>query len=222
MVQCSEEELGRELARLGAVEVAGAVRLVEEDFEHRLVELALCLAQEHGWRFDRFPREEAARLLEAECDGAVARAVLGRYGELGANRVSLRIDAKKVALLKARTLLRAKPVWIAGEFLAAVSEALPPSDYFPPLQPADCFGFAIVEEKGALSSMRFFVLDPALEERPEEAFAQLFAARATWPLEQLLPHVQPLASPAVPLDQLLLRHCYVNRMDPSHVTVSKR
>jgi sister chromatid cohesion protein DCC1 len=220
-VQCSEEELSSELARLGAVEVTGAVRLVEGDFEHRLVELALCLALEHGWHYDAVPLDEAAQLLAEECDADVTRTVLGRCGELLPGN-KLKMDAKKVSLLKARVLLRSKPVWIAGEFFAALSEALPQSDYFAPLQAADCYDFAIVEEKGTLVSMRYFALDPALEERPEEAFAQLFAARATWPLEQLRPHVLPLASPAVPLDLLLLRHCYVNRMDPAHVTVSKR
>ena len=219
-VQCSEDELNRELNRLGAVELAGAVRLVEGDFEHRLLELALCLAQEHGWDYGAFPAAKAAQLLEAECDGVVTRAVLTCFGESDGD--SLRLDPRRVALRKARFLLRSKPLWIVGEFLAALSDALPQSDYFPPLQAKDCFGFAIVEEKGTLATIRFFALERVTEENVDEAFAQLFVARATWPLEQIFPFVQPLASPTVPVDQLLLRHCYVNRMDPKNVTVSKR
>ncbi len=220
-VQCSEEELATELQRLGVAHVRGAVRLVEPGFEHRLVDLLLALALEHGWRWEALPGKEVEQLLGEECDEEVTRAVLAQYGSVESG--SVRLDARKVALLKARFLLRSKPVWIATEFLAALGEALPQSDYFAPLKVSDCFGFAIVEEKGTLTSVRHFALDrSAIDDSPDEAFAQLFAARATWPLEQIAPFVQPLTSAAMSLDLLLLRHCYVNRMDPKNVTVSKR
>ncbi len=222
-VQCSEAELAAELGRLCVADLRGAVRLVEPEFEHRLMDLLLAVALENGWRWEALPASEAEQLLAEECDEEVTRAVLAQYGTAATGGGTVRLDARKVALLKARFLLLAKPVWIAAEFLAALGEALPQSDYFAPLAVADCFGFAIVEEKGALTSVRHFALDrAAFGDAPEEAFAQLFAARPTWPLEQIAPFVQPLTSPAMSLDLLLLRHCYVNRMDPKNVTVSKR
>jgi hypothetical protein len=146
----------------------------------------------------------------------VARAVVARYGRIEGD--TLQLDAKRVSLFKARMLLQSKPVWIVSEFFGALANTLPISDYFPALKVSDLFGFCIVEEKGALSSIRYFSVHSG--DSLEDTFAQLFAARATWPIDQLLPYVSALAGASI--EQVLLRYCFVNRMDPKNVTVSKR
>lgn len=219
LIQCSDGELRAELEALGAFELRGLMRVCDVQFEHGLLELLLCLALEHGWNYGSIPMHEAQTQLEqADCDRVVAGSLLERYGQPNGDGV-VRLDARKVSLFKARVLLQSRPVWIVSELFGSLANALPLSDYFPELKLADLFGFCIVEEKGALSSIRYFMADAA--DSLEDTFAQLFAARATWPIEQLLPYVTPLLAGAS-VEQVLLRFCFVNRMDPKNVTVSKR
>ena len=216
-VQCSDAELSAELDSMGAFELHGRIRVCDPVFEHGLVELLLCLVLEHGWKYAEVPlREAVAMLNESDADEAAVLAVLRKYGNI--QNGSVRLDARRISLFKARVLLQSKPVWIVSEFFGSLANALPLSDYFPALKVSDLFGFCMVEEKGALSSIRYFSIDSG--DSVESAFAQLFAARTTWPIDQLLPYISPLAGASI--EQVLLRYCFVNRMDPKNVTVSKR
>jgi hypothetical protein len=219
VVQCSDGELQADLRAVGAFELRGFVRTNDVQFEHTMLELLLCLVLEYGWSYAAVPVKEATAILTgSDCDAEVVHSLLLRYGDGGVETVKL--NALLVSLAKARILLQSKPLWIVADFFAALTNALPLNDYFPLPKVADLYGCCIVEEKGTLSSIRYFVLDSVFEDSIEDTFGQLFATRPTWPIEQLIPFIQSLAGPAI--EQVLLRYCFVNRMDPKNVTVSKR
>lgn len=83
------------------------------------------------------------------------------------------------------------------------------------------FGCCVVDDKSSRLTLRY--LDPeSLPLDAEARFASLFTAKPVWTLQQMQPFVESLVGPGQQLEQLLIRHCYVNRMDPKIVTLSKR
>ena len=219
LVQSSRGELEAMLRDLGAVEIRGNMRLLHPQFEMRMLELLLAHAMEHAWPWTAVPCQGAEAALGPDCTPAAVFALLRKFGEINGEKVSLKPEL--IVGAKAEALLRGQASWGFAELAGAVAVALP--DDFPALRTIQLRGVALVEPKGNHSAVRHFSLDEASLSDPDRAFAALFAARPVWPMDQIIPFVAPLANPpSVPVENLLLRFCFVNRMDPDHVTVSKR
>lgn len=221
LVQCSEAELEVGLNKMGAVVIGEHVRLLDRGFQERALELLLCFALENGWRLDSIPLAEMAAAARQDLEPVVTRHVLEVHGSLlpGGQRVTL--DPKRLACFRGEVLLRSKPQWNLQEFESAWRAALPGGDYCGKPEVSLLFGRCILDDKGSASTIRQFVLDPP-PATAEEAFGLLFAMRAVWPLDQILPYISPLATPTLSVDQMLLRYCFVNRVETKVVTVSKR
>lgn len=220
LVQCSEAELSAGISKLGAFLFDGHLRLLDRAFQDRALDLLLSYAQENGWPLDALPLTELVQAASQDLEPSVGKHVVLLHGSLlpGGQRVVL--DPQKLARFRGTMLLRSKPQWLLSEFEAAWHVSLP-GDYCGKPVISLLYGHCIIEEKGSASSIRYFVMDPP-PATAEEAFGLLFTARAVWPLDQMLPYITPLATPSLSVDQMLLRHCFVNRVETKVVTVSKR
>lgn len=211
------------LNRVSALLLDDHWRLLDAAYERRVVELLLSYALEHNWPLDALPLEDALRVSSSDHDGRVVRHVLVQLGTLLPGALALRLDPVRLSRFHALALLAARPSWPLHDFLSAWRQALPANGYCGEPDVSQLFGSCIVDHhKGALaSSIRMFVLDPP-PATADELFPLLFAERAVWPEAQIVPYVAAVATPSANVDQLLLRHTFVNRVDAATATVSKR
>ncbi|KAF8068237.1 dscc1 [Scenedesmus sp. PABB004] len=223
-VQASRAELLAELRRLGAVQLGGVWRLVDEAYLGGLLEMLTMTALERGWPLDALPLEEAVAAMQP--DGyipAITQHCLEVFGDRSAapqaGGASYALDERRACLHYARKLLSQRDAWPESEFMAAWRAAVP-GCWAPReemllgeallLQPEPSEGFP----EPRLRSLPARSLPAA----PGARFAALFAAQPRWTREQLDPYLAGMQVPGQTVEMLLLKHARASQRSPTDPT----
>lgn len=222
LVQWSNHEIPSLLHQAGAICVSQRWRSVHPSCLRRTLRLLLASVEEAGLSWSKpLPKDVLLAF-----SSSLAPAVVNLCVEMFFSRHDDDSLVPNVALIThhvARDVASKKNEWRWTDLASAVADALPPdTNVFVGLRPEDCYGWSILEEKAGIAMVRPFSLTQQQSASSDSTFQALFAEKAVWPMEQLVPFVRHLTSPTLPLDQLLLRYCFINNMDPKKVTVSKR
>ena len=224
LVQCSDKELKAELDRLGAFLRKGKYRILDMDYEEKILDFVLSIIEENGWPFGMVPISNVTQSAKLLYEENVVASVLAKYGIRHSDQQHVALTPEKIVRFKSAAILkRAKSKGVLySDFKETLKESLSADCFIAP-KVTDLYGIAWMEQKGKEKVwLKFFELDYNKLDDAEKCFDDLFAERQVWPMEQILPYVKEFSTPTMGEDQMMLRYCYVNRMDQENVTVSKR
>jgi sister chromatid cohesion protein DCC1 len=226
MLQASAGEIDAELRRLGALEIGGKLCSMGQRYESNLMTIIFAAAVLRNWDLGALSLEECLEDADvAAYPRTVVATFLDKYAAAapsggdametdGADGGKRALDIARLAVFRAEELLDALPItqrMTVDEFMSRWRTMLP-SDAEVGMQLLH--GRAIAEPKGA----RTLIKKLALGDLPRDVkglFRVLFAQRAQWSKEELVPYLAGVVGPGQSADALLLKHTRVTRVPGS-------
>eukprot|EP01062_Namystynia_karyoxenos_P008711 TRINITY_DN13065_c0_g1_i1.p1 TRINITY_DN13065_c0_g1~~TRINITY_DN13065_c0_g1_i1.p1 ORF type:complete len:406 (+),score=125.54 TRINITY_DN13065_c0_g1_i1:71-1219(+) len=207
-VQASPAELDSALQKSGAVQIDGRWRSVAEG---PVAECLTSLVRVGGACFDleSFTWGEVTSAIGDLHDPVVVSCCVNRFcsrlDEAGAitEGTRFRLDARKVAVLRARELLHGAETWGYDDFMTQWNEACPPGV----LPDASWLGGFVISRTvdGKVCQLtRFFETDLPLPAK--ERFQALFRVKKGWRKEEILPFIEPISGPGQSVTELMRRY----------------
>eukprot|EP00743_Colponemidia_sp_Colp-15_P007026 GILK01007582.1.p1 GENE.GILK01007582.1~~GILK01007582.1.p1 ORF type:complete len:397 (+),score=66.09 GILK01007582.1:45-1193(+) len=206
-VQASRKQIEQGLHQLHTFELNGYVRMMDQRYAGEVVELILSASIENDWAIAALKPAEVSAVLSRtqmlEYPVQVVRACLSQYGTIvdGENDI-FALEEQKLCVFFAEQALLIKPEYRFDEFMQVWRRMC--KDLIEP-QLSMLRGVALVYSSGVEQFVKSFLVS-SLPQNPRERFAQIFAARQKWTLEDLQPYIMDIIPPNMTAAQFLLKH----------------
>lgn len=185
-VQASNVELEQALNDLDTIVVDGKVRILEFEYQFRVLSQMMKVLDECSYSYDMVDYEEVTEALEY----TVPRDVLDKLFFIYTEKIKHVKDfqthrfTEKLAKFFAKVLLVNAGKFHFSEFLEAWQQSLPPEM---PTDESMLYGIAIVDRKNNV--IQYFP-EENLPENVVERFHALFEAKSAWTAEEIVPYIQ--------------------------------
>ncbi|GBP54410.1 Sister chromatid cohesion protein DCC1 [Eumeta japonica] len=187
-VQASRREIDEELIKIQAIELDGFYRLLEFDYEFRVLSYMLDLIEENSWPLNRISKEITMDSLKDLTPNAILEAAFNFYTvpsivEDGIQYYQYKED--KVCRFLARVLLKSAGRFNLAEFLQAWSDSVPEGMVTNETQ---LRGIALMD-KSSTPQVIWGFLESDLPEDINERFGILFRSKDKWTVDEISPYV---------------------------------
>ncbi|CAG9570791.1 unnamed protein product [Danaus chrysippus] len=189
VVQASQAELDEELLRLQALKIGDHYRLLDFDYEFRILSYMLDLIEENSWPLNKISKEITLDSLKDLMPACILEAMFGFYTtesveEDGTKYYQYKED--KVCRFLARVLLKSAGKFNLVEFMQAWRDSVPEGMI---THKSMLAGIAIIDESSQPSVIWGFSAGD-LPEDLNQRFKILFQAKAKWTLPEISPYIE--------------------------------
>ncbi|XP_047506444.1 sister chromatid cohesion protein DCC1 isoform X1 [Pieris napi] len=219
-VQASRVELDEELTNIQAIEVDGYYRLLEFDYEFRVLSYMLDLIEENSWPLDRVSKEVTLESLKDLAPMCVLEAMFGFYTLKSAEEMGVqyyRYKEDKVCRFLARVLLRSAGRFNLFEFMQAWSDSVPEGMT---TNESLLSGIALID-KNVTPQVIWGFSENELPEDINERFRILFHTKPKWTVDEISPYIQSYATEKLNVNALLTKHARASTQDGVRVFSAK-
>ncbi|CAN2387169.1 maintenance of sister chromatid cohesion [Pristimantis euphronides] len=218
-IQASHEELMYHLKALHACSINGFWRLLEFDYEMKLLNHITQLMDSESWSFSRVPLKvclEELRSLEPEQMIEHCLECFGR--RVSAEEVFFALDEDKICRATAQMLLQNAVKFNLSEFQEVWQQSVPESmtTRLDQLQ-----GLALVDRTSRPETI-FLLKTEDLPEDTQERFNTLFSMREKWTEADISPYIQDLCAEKQTIGALLTRYARSSLQNGVKVFNSRR
>ncbi|KXJ21192.1 Sister chromatid cohesion protein DCC1 [Exaiptasia diaphana] len=204
VVQGSEKEIKESLCKIGALQMDGFWRLLDVEYEEKVVISILTLLEEKDWSWRNIPSEECCDVLEELEPREIIEHCLNRYGERisGEGQPYFALDEEKICRFYAEYLLRPTDRFSYEEFMESWQQSVPDGMT---TKEEHLAGIALVDMKSHPPVVIYFP-HYNLPEKPETRFIKLFRTRSKWTFDEIQPYIKDLVESGQSLNALLLKY----------------
>ncbi|KAJ8710177.1 hypothetical protein PYW07_009543 [Mythimna separata] len=219
-VQASKAELNEELEKIQAIEIDGHYRLLEFDYEFRVLSYMLDLIDENSWLLDRISKETTIESLKELVPLPILEATFRFYTtesvlEDGVQFYKYKQD--KVCRFLARVLLKSAGKFNLIEFLQAWRDSVPDGMV---TDESLLSGIALVD-KSTTPQVVWGFSENDLPEEINERFKILFQTKPKWTVDQISPYIECYATEKLNVNALLTKYARASTQDGVRVFSAK-
>ncbi|XP_041975696.1 sister chromatid cohesion protein DCC1 [Aricia agestis] len=219
-VQASRAELADELEKIQAVQVDEHYRLLDFDYEFRVLSYMLDLIEENSWALDRISREETLESLKDLIPRPILEAMFRFYTEESVREGAAqyyRYREGKVCRYLARVLLNSAGKFNLAEFMQAWRDSVPEGMV---TDESQLSGVALIDKSSTPQVIWGFV-EEDLPEDIGERFKVLFQTKPKWTVDEISPYIQLYATEKLNVNALLTKHARASTLDGVRVFSAK-
>ncbi|GAB0091098.1 Sister chromatid cohesion protein DCC1 [Sergentomyia squamirostris] len=199
-VQCSEEEFTVGLKVVRAIEINGYMRVLENEYEFRVMRLLLDLIEENSWSPDEVDCEVSVDSLKEIIPEDILRALFSLYTlPSGRNPGKYSYIEGEVCRIMARSILKPGLKFYIDDFLSTWQGTLPEGMT---INEKYLRGIGVIDRQASMPCVRT-LLETNLPENPHERFQVLFQAKEAWSLDEIEPYVECFTTPSATVTSIL-------------------
>uniref|UniRef100_A0A182NPC0 Sister chromatid cohesion protein DCC1 n=1 Tax=Anopheles dirus TaxID=7168 RepID=A0A182NPC0_9DIPT len=202
-VQCSKDEFHEGLKKYRAIEVDERVRMLDIEYEYRVVTLLLSVVSENSWEPDAIDKEITLEAMQGIIPYEVVDGTFDVY-TFPSERIPGRFQYHEhtVCALFAEKILQHGLKFHIDEFLVTWQEALPEG-----FEAHEKYlrGIGIVDREGAVPCVRG-LNEADLPMNLLGRLDMLFRTKERWNLEQIEPYIECFATPTVGVTSILAKY----------------
>ncbi|XP_073962546.1 sister chromatid cohesion protein DCC1 isoform X2 [Choristoneura fumiferana] len=219
-VQASRKELDEELESIQAIKIDGYIRLLEFDYEFRVLSYMLDLIEENSWPLEKITKENTLDSLKDLVPLTILESMFKFYTvestkEDGVQYYQYRQD--KVCRFLARVLLKSAGKFNLAEFLQAWRDSVPEGMV---TDESMLSGIALVDKSSSPQVIWGFV-ESDLPENINERFKVLFRTKPKWTVDQISPYIECYATEKLNVNALLTKYARASTQDGVRVFSAK-
>ncbi|XP_052861183.1 sister chromatid cohesion protein DCC1 [Anopheles cruzii] len=202
-VQCSKDEFQEGLKKYRAIEVEERIRMLDIEYEYRVVTLLLALISENSWQPDEIDKEVTFESMQGIVPYEVVDGIFDIYttpSERVPERFCYREDL--VCALFAEKILQHGLKFHIDEFLVTWQETLPEGF---DVDEKYLRGIGIVDREGSVPCVRG-LNEADLPMNLLVRLSTLFRTKERWNLEQIEPFIECFATPTVGVTSILAKY----------------
>nr|XP_020727802.1 sister chromatid cohesion protein DCC1 isoform X1 [Odocoileus virginianus texanus] len=219
-IQASEEEIMTQLRVLNACEIGGYWRILEFDYEMKLLNHITQLVDSESWSFSKVPLntclQELGPLEPEEMIEHCLKCYGKKYTEEG--EVYFELSADKVCRATAQMLLQNAVKFNLAEFHEVWQQSVPEGMT---TRPDQLKGLALVDRQSR-PEIIFLLKAEDLPEGDQERFNSLFSLREKWTEEDIAPYIQDLCGEKLTIGALLTKYARSSMQNGVKVYNSRR
>lgn len=215
-VQCSKEEFEEGLRKYRAIEIEDRIRMLDNEYEYRVVTLMLALIGENSWRLDEIDKATTIEALEGIVPYDVVDKMFDVYTE-PTESGRFRYREGLICALFAEKILQQGLKFHIDDFLTTWQETLP--DGFT----ADekyLRGIGIIDREGNVPCVRG-LNEADLPNNLLVRLVTLFKTKERWNLEQIEPYIECFTTPTLGVTSILAKHTRSLVVNGTRIYVSK-
>ncbi|KAM7075501.1 sister chromatid cohesion protein DCC1 isoform 2-T2 [Molossus nigricans] len=219
-IQASEEEIMAQLQVLNACEIEGYWRILEFDYEMKLLNHVTQLVDSESWSFTKVPLnvclQELGPLEPEEMIEHCLKCYGRRYVEEG--EVYFDLSADKICRATAQMLLQHAVKFNLAEFQEVWQQSVPEGML---TRPDQLKGLALMDRHSRPEIIFLLKVDD-LPEDTQERFNSLFSLREKWTEEDIAPYIQDLCGEKQTIGALLTKYSRSSMQNGVKVYNSRR
>ncbi|XP_023606721.1 sister chromatid cohesion protein DCC1 isoform X1 [Myotis lucifugus] len=219
-IQASEEEIMAQLQVLNACEIGGYWRILEFDYEMKLLNHVTQLVDSESWSFTKVPLniclQELGPLEPEEMIEHCLKCYGRRYTEEG--EIYFDLSADKICRATAQMLLQNAVKFNLAEFQEVWQQSVPEGMI---TRLEQLKGLALVDRQSRPEIIFLLKVDD-LPEDNQERFNSLFSLREKWTEEDIAPYIQDLCGEKQTIGALLTKYSRSSMQNGVKVYNSRR
>uniref|UniRef100_A0A904A5N5 Sister chromatid cohesion protein DCC1 n=1 Tax=Anopheles quadriannulatus TaxID=34691 RepID=A0A904A5N5_ANOQN len=202
-VQCSKDEFQEGLKKYRAIEVDDRVRMLDIEYEYRVLTLLLSVVSENSWELDAIDKDVTLEAMQGIIPFEVVDGMFNVYttpSERMPGRFQYREDL--VCAMFAEKILQHGLKFHIDEFLVTWQEALPEG-----FEANEQYlrGIGIIDREGSVPCVRG-LNEADLPMNLLGRLDMLFRTKERWNLEQIEPYIECFATPTVGVTSILAKY----------------
>ncbi|EAA07032.4 AGAP010703-PA [Anopheles gambiae str. PEST] len=202
-VQCSKDEFHEGLKKYRAIEVDDRVRMLDIEYEYRVLTLLLSVVSENSWELDAIDKDVTLEAMQGIIPFEVVDGMFNVYttpSERMPGRFQYREDL--VCAMFAEKILQHGLKFHIDEFLVTWQEALPEG-----FEANEQYlrGIGIIDREGSVPCVRG-LNEADLPMNLLGRLDMLFRTKERWNLEQIEPYIECFATPTVGVTSILAKY----------------
>nr|XP_008974424.3 sister chromatid cohesion protein DCC1 isoform X2 [Pan paniscus] len=219
-IQASEEEIMTQLQVLNACKIGGYWRILEFDYEMKLLNHVTQLVDSESWSFSKVPLNTCLQELGPLEPEEMIEHCLKCYGKkyVDEGEVYFELDADKICRAAARMLLQNAVKFNLAEFQEVWQQSVPEGMVTSLDQ---LKGLALVDRHSRPEIIFLLKVDD-LPEDNQERFNSLFSLREKWTEEDIAPYIQDLCGEKQTIGALLTKYSRSSMQNGVKVYNSRR
>ncbi|XP_034478107.1 sister chromatid cohesion protein DCC1 [Drosophila innubila] len=202
-VQCSRAQFVEGLQQYRAIEFDNHIRILDYEYEYRIINLMLGLISENSWSLDEVEREETIYALQGIAPESVVTGLFNIYTKPSDRCPNkYRYQESLVARIVAQNILQPGLRFRNEEFMNTWQEALPEGmscklEYLR--------GLGILDREGAQPCIRSLA-EEQLPSNINDRMRALFKTKRKWTLDEMEPYIDCFTTPTLSVSTLLAKH----------------
>ncbi|XP_059608872.1 sister chromatid cohesion protein DCC1 [Phlebotomus argentipes] len=217
-IQCSEEEFEKGLQLMRVIEIDEFMRILETEYEFRVMGLLLGVIDENSWRLDEVECEESVNCLKEIVPENILRAVFALYTQPSVDHPGkFSYNEEEVCRIMARNILKPGLKFHIEDFLSTWQGTLPEGMQ---IQEKFLRGIGVIDRESKMPCVRT-LLETSLPTNPHERFHVLFQTKDCWTLEEIEPYVECFATPTTTVTTILNKFTRSMNKNGQRVYLSK-
>ncbi|KAJ2941258.1 hypothetical protein O0L34_g3456 [Tuta absoluta] len=219
-IQASRAEIDEELEKIQAVYIDGYYRLLEFDYEFRVLSYMLDLIDENSWPIDKISREITLDSLKELVPLPILEAMFKFYTEKSIEEEGTqyyKYDQDKVCRYLARVLLKSAGRFNLAEFLQAWKDSVPDGMV---TSESLLTGIALID-KTTTPQVIWGFSESDLPDEINERFKILFQTKSKWTVDEISPYVECYTTEKMNVNALLTKYARASTQDGVRVFSAK-
>ncbi|XP_076411881.1 sister chromatid cohesion protein DCC1 isoform X2 [Peromyscus maniculatus bairdii] len=219
-IQASEEEIMAQLQVLNACEIGGYWRILEFDYEIKLLNHITQLVDSESWSFSRVPLNVCLQELGPLEPEEMIEHCLKCYGKkyMDEDEVYFELNEDKICRVTAEMLLQNAVKFNLAEFQEVWQQSVPEGMT---TRLDQLKGLALVD-RNSRPEIIFLLKVDDLPEGTQERFNSLFSLREKWTEEDIAPYIQDLCGEKQTIGALLTKYSRSSMQNGVKVYNSRR
>ncbi|XP_067627293.1 sister chromatid cohesion protein DCC1 isoform X2 [Eurosta solidaginis] len=190
-VQCSRKQFDEGLQHFRAIEFDGRMRMLDSEYEMRIVNCMLALLSENSWALDEVEYEETVSALDGIAPADIVKGLFNIYTIPTEGKEGKYTYKKElVARIIAQNILQPELKFRKDEFMNTWQEAMP--------EGMNCDenylrGLGIIDKEGNTVCIRSLV-EELLPTNIQERMRVLFKTKTRWTMAEMEPYIDSLTA----------------------------
>lgn len=202
-VQCSKKQFDECLKRVRAIELNGFVRVLEDEFEYRVVNLMMDVVSENSWPLNKIDRKETIAALDGIVPKQIVEGVFKIYAQ-PTDLESMKYEYKEELLARIVALNILKPglKFRVEEFMSTWQDALVEGFH---INEKYIRGIGIIDLDSKPPCVRS-LNEANITANINERIDLLFKLKESWTLAEIEPYLEYFTTPTLDVSALLTKY----------------
>ncbi|XP_037043947.1 sister chromatid cohesion protein DCC1 [Bradysia coprophila] len=202
-IQCSRAEFANGLKEYRVIEVDGRMRILDYEYEYRILSLMLALISENSWKLDEIDRDETVSALNGIAPDCIIEGLFDSYAtKASENPDKYQYQEDMVCHIIAQYILQQGSKFHVGDFMTSWQEALPEGMI---ANEKYLRGIGIID-KGSNQPCVRALSEINLSTKLMDRLKVLFKAKERWTLEEIEPYIEYFATPQLSVSTLMSKY----------------